>query len=95
VERWAQRQPSRASVWMKPGADRRLARRAAGCGNTATLPPQRRCGQSCCRRVPASNAPRTSVTVVVHFGDQTRDEMMIGWFDVIIPASSDPPATSD
>jgi hypothetical protein len=27
---------------------------------------------------------------LVHFGDQTWDEMMIGWFDVTIPANSDP-----
>jgi len=27
---------------------------------------------------------------VVHFGDQTWDEMMIGFFDVAVPASSDP-----
>ena len=27
---------------------------------------------------------------LVHFGDQTRDEMTIGFFDVTIPASADP-----
>lgn len=30
------------------------------------------------------------VVPVVRFGDQTWDEMMIGWFEVTIPATADP-----
>jgi hypothetical protein len=37
-----------------------------------------------------NNAYNPNPNAVVHFGDQTWDEMMIGWFDVTIPANTDP-----
>ena len=56
---------------------------------------------SCCPRARASIAPRTSTTrptikynpdpkAEVRWGDQTWEEMMIGWFDVAVDANSDP-----
>jgi hypothetical protein len=36
-----------------------------------------------------NNAYNPNPNATVHFGDQTWEEMMIGWFDVTIPASAD------
>jgi hypothetical protein len=38
----------------------------------------------------ANNPYNPDPNAVVHFGDQTWDEMMIGWFDVTVPAIADP-----
>ncbi|HVO99192.1 MAG TPA: cytochrome c [Bryobacteraceae bacterium] len=38
----------------------------------------------------ANNPANPNPNIVVRWGDQSWDEMMIGWFDVIIPASADP-----
>lgn len=37
-----------------------------------------------------NNKYNPNPNAVVHFGDQTWDEMMIGWFDVTIPVNADP-----
>jgi hypothetical protein len=38
----------------------------------------------------ANNPANPDPTKVVKWGDQSWEEMMIGWFDVIIPAKNDP-----
>jgi len=37
-----------------------------------------------------NNAYNPDPKATVHFGDQTWDEMMIGWFDITIPVTADP-----
>jgi hypothetical protein len=37
-----------------------------------------------------NNAANPDATKEVKWGDQSWEEMMIGWFDVIIPAKNDP-----
>jgi hypothetical protein len=38
----------------------------------------------------ANNPANPNPAIVVRWGDQSWDEMMIGWFDVVIPAAADP-----
>jgi hypothetical protein len=40
--------------------------------------------------LPSNNPFNPDPKAVVHFDDETRDEMMIGFSDVTVPASADP-----